>query len=563
MPAAEKPKSRLECKDVIKTLHAHLGRELAKVTGMALAAFPLVMTILAIIEPLRDEGLGGAQVLPLIVITLPLMMSMTLPIAALFAATIVYGRFSHDNELTACKASGISTISVLKPALALGAIVTIVSLVLSSFVIPRMIKLGETVVKADVRSIVYRELQATSGYKLHGQGIIVHADSVNEAENKIRGLVVVHFEDPDNVRVIAAPTALVKFTKNGRKDWVVFQLIRAGMVSGNDFSFIETTADKLTRELPTFLKEEPSWYSWAKLMRTLQDPAENSKIQAKLGEIRQELCHDMMARGIAKVINAGGQYTELKAKQGLFSYQISAPRAAVRKSEKSGKSGTVNLLTSQNGDGRKVEVLVRRRGKPYQRVTANSGSVTAYVSELDDKPFVTIELVDDVSVVSLFGSEADIPQKRPRWTVGQLPVPESLIADAKKIPLREICERAGELTDDENIIAKVTYLKDTAIQQLVGEIRSEMHMRLAYGLSCFLMVAMGAALGLMFRGGQIVTAFALSSIPASLMIIMMLMGKQMVSNRDVPMYLGLMAIWGGVALLLAADAVIYQRLARK
>ena len=47
------------------------------------------------------------------------------------------------------------------------------------------------------------------------------------------------------------------------------------------------------------------------------------------------------------------------------------------------------------------------------------------------------------------------------------------------------------------------------------------------------------------------------------MIIMMLMGKQMVRNRDVPTHLGLIAIWGGVAILLAADTVIYHRLARK
>ena len=42
--------------------------------------------------------------------------------ATLFAATIVYGRFSQENELTACRASGVSTLSVLKPALFMGVV---------------------------------------------------------------------------------------------------------------------------------------------------------------------------------------------------------------------------------------------------------------------------------------------------------------------------------------------------------------------------------------------------------------------------------------------------------
>jgi len=42
----------------------------------------------------------------------PAMTTYSFPIAALFATTVVYGRLSADNELTACKAGGISLISL-------------------------------------------------------------------------------------------------------------------------------------------------------------------------------------------------------------------------------------------------------------------------------------------------------------------------------------------------------------------------------------------------------------------------------------------------------------------
>jgi len=35
--------------------------------------------------------------------------------AALFAATLVYGRFANDNELDACKAGGISLLTLVYP----------------------------------------------------------------------------------------------------------------------------------------------------------------------------------------------------------------------------------------------------------------------------------------------------------------------------------------------------------------------------------------------------------------------------------------------------------------
>ena len=92
---------------------------------------------------------------------------------------------------------------------------------------------------------------------------------------------------------------------------------------------------------------------------------------------------------------------------------------------------------------------------------------------------------------------------------------------------------------------------------------AEIHARFAYGLSCFLLVSMGAAMGLMFKGGQVMSAFTLAVIPASLVIVMVLMGKKIISNPDSPQVFGMAAIWIGVVALLFADVLIYMRLARK
>ena len=64
------------------------------------------------------------------------MTTYSFPVAALFAATMVYGRLSSDNELTGCRAGGISYLSMMSPAFVLGLGVAGVSLLFLCFVVP-------------------------------------------------------------------------------------------------------------------------------------------------------------------------------------------------------------------------------------------------------------------------------------------------------------------------------------------------------------------------------------------------------------------------------------------
>jgi len=541
-------------RDLIKTLHGYLARDLAKVTCLALAAFTLIMTVFAIIEPLRKEGLGAAQALELISYTLPMMMSLTLPVAALFAATIVYGRFSQDRELMACRASGISTLALLKPALVLGGIVTAASLALGSFVTPQMVRLIKTTVKADLRAITYRRLR-TKGY-LHHEDLIIHADNVNEPKDEILGVVVAYTKDPQNVRLVAAPRVRLNFAERGGETYVTFDLRDAVVTSTGEYTMYRLSSHPPeTRKLESLAKEEPSWYDWGKLLRSLKNPEENRQISQKFRQIKKLLCLDMLARAVASSIEAGEAYAGLRDEQ--QSYQVWAGRA-----RPTGEGEVLLEADRRNGRFRPVEVTVFREGRPYQIVTAKSGRITAGYSELSGATLVSIELLDDVSVISLAERSAR-PQHRSRWVVGQLFLPDELRRRAESVPLKHIVTRAGELTRDPKLLRKIRGLRDDAIRKLINKIKAEMHMRTAYGVSCFLMVAMGAALGLVLRGGQVVSAFAITVVPAALVIVMMIMGKQMVSNKDVPAYLGLTAIWTGVAALLAADVVIYALLRRR
>src|SRR5215218_8247821 len=116
-----------------KTLFWYLLKDLLRIFLLASATLAGIMSFGALLRPLTQHGLDAAQVGMILSYFSPAMTTYSLPIAALFATTIVYGRVSADNELTACRASGISHMSIALPALALGLFVALFSLLMLSF----------------------------------------------------------------------------------------------------------------------------------------------------------------------------------------------------------------------------------------------------------------------------------------------------------------------------------------------------------------------------------------------------------------------------------------------
>ncbi|HUT61103.1 MAG TPA: LptF/LptG family permease [Phycisphaerae bacterium] len=548
---------------MLKTLHMFLSRELAKVTLLALVSFTLVMTIFAIVEPLRKQGLATGQVLALFVYTLPVMVSLTLPIAALFAATIVYGRVSQDNELTACRASGISTIALLRPAMLLGLLVTVVSLWLSNFVAPRLAKAGEVAVKANVRGVIAHQLR-TNGYFKHA-AIIVHADEVYPVDDSLvlRGAVLVDCKDPEDVRLGMAEQATLSFHTFENRAYASAAAKNPVGTSTAQYTIGRQHVLPVDAvELPNPIREDPAWYSWDRLIRVLRHPAENADIHRSLIELRRDLGYEMLAREVAMVIGSGQPYTRLASARNRC--EITAPQAA-----QEGK--IVELSSGLDPNGRRVPVRVRLTGERAVRtIEADSAKIEGGWSPRIHAPVASIELRGNVEIrVDELGGSATKPADEPIQTnrevvkVGDLKMPEHLLSAVEKVDPNAIVADVDAFSNSDAIRQRVRDLKEFDIAKLQGKVLAEMHGRVAYGASCFLLVAMGAAMGVLFRGGQIISAFALSVIPAAIVVVLLLMGKEMVANPGVAKPLGLAAIWGGIVALLIGNVLLYARLARR
>jgi hypothetical protein len=106
---------------------------------------------------------------------------------------------------------------------------------------------------------------------------------------------------------------------------------------------------------------------------------------------------------------------------------------------------------------------------------------------------------------------------------------------------------------------------------LSNSVEGELHARASFAVSCFILVAVGCALGMMFRSGNFLTAFALSVMPALLCIALIVTGQHTLENipRGIgpefvnPLRMGIWLIWSGNIAVAAIGLVLLWRLQRQ
>ncbi len=123
----------------MKTLSKYLLRESIGpfLFGLAVITLVLIMDFLVdIMNLIIEKGVKIPLVMELFAVNLAWMLALAVPMAVLVAVLMVFGRLSSDNELTACKACGISYYRLLLPMVGAATILTIVMVWFNDRVLP-------------------------------------------------------------------------------------------------------------------------------------------------------------------------------------------------------------------------------------------------------------------------------------------------------------------------------------------------------------------------------------------------------------------------------------------
>src|SRR5215207_3191068 len=193
------------------TISWYVFKDLLKIFMMTSGALAGIMSFGGLLRPLTQQGLDAGQVSQLLTYFSPAMTAYSLPIAALFAATVVYGRLSADNELTACRASGISHGAVALPALALGLLVALISLLLLSFVVPNSTLKVEKVIYSNIAKLISNRIDRSHQIKFGAATVFAQEAYLPQlsAEDVAKG---------EQQVVLVGPT-IVTYDRPNPNDW--------------------------------------------------------------------------------------------------------------------------------------------------------------------------------------------------------------------------------------------------------------------------------------------------------------------------------------------------------
>jgi len=550
---------------MIGTLQRYVTRELFKTFALTAVGLTLVFTLCGgVMNMIRAEVLSAVQLGHLFARVLPISATLTLPISALYACAIVYGRLAADNEFDACKASGINIQRLLLPALLLSIFTAAFTFSFSNYLIPKLIAQLEAMVRKDLQKIVYQML-STRGYAKYMNYVLyagkteLFDEDPNRQTIHIRQAAFLELEGERLTRCGTAERATVDFITDPETGMPIVQAnlynIRSLDVVRNQFmDFREQPFDPMAIPMQRALK--PKWLTLPQLLYYRDHLVELPSIQRDLRALQRLVRRTLFFKLI---------YGQLTGPEKVFRIRDARVAYEIR-AEQVGQE-----IDSLRPQLRHVTVTERRADGTHRIYKAESCRLDVdRVRGRQGRYALTIRLRGQVTMRDASAPHAKVPVHK-RWSLDPVMLPEKLPGEERILSTEALL---GPLTPGGSFTADLSSLglgprvdrereaeRRTIIKSGL-EISGIIHSRLAFSASSLVILVLAAALGIIFRGGQLLTAFVIAFVPGLLVVVMNIMGRQLTENSGTHL-VGISLIWGGLAVLAAADGVVLWRFLRR
>lgn len=138
--------------------------EFLKVLAVTLVVATVFMIVVGVAKEAMQNGLGLAQIIPLLPYILPEALRFAVPGTTLFAACSVFGRLAATNEIVAVKAMGISPFVLIRPVLIASCLLSFVALWLNDVAVSWGRSGIRRVIIESVEEIAYNTLRVNRSY---------------------------------------------------------------------------------------------------------------------------------------------------------------------------------------------------------------------------------------------------------------------------------------------------------------------------------------------------------------------------------------------------------------
>jgi lipopolysaccharide export LptBFGC system permease protein LptF len=500
------------------------------------------MSLGSIVRPVQEYGVGPRQALHLIGYFLPIGLTFVLPVAALFATALIYGRLASDNELDACRASGVSLLTLIYPGLALAIMVAIANLLLSFYVVPAFVRRAERALKADAKQILFRNIQRRGYYKLPpDERYLIYADQANLQDNTLLGVVVAEVKGDGIKQITAAESAKVNFNPHERFNEVRVTAHNTYQVGPEDEGGVFFEWGSFTAEFGSLLGDSIKFNKIDEMKRIRADLTRFYPIAKLARDIHAQFTTELLAQDIAtKIAGDPNNFYALHSGEKFVEFTASSVAPYEESVELSGEVVVVEFDAAS-----KQRLCTLRCERAVLRIEGDKLAPTLtmdiYNARVEETGYLRMRhiirgLVRPTAVRELFKTGNVLEDIKPN-------VLSSALQKGPSPDLRRLQDKLQR-----------------KIRETLARIEAEIHSRLVFGIGCVSMILIGIGLGIIKKGGHLLSAFGASCVPAAVLIVCIMMGKNITKNLGSQSIPGIALMWGGLVLLSLLAVVLYHRL---
>ncbi len=608
---------------IYRTLHSYILRELLRVFLLTAATLTTVLAFGGTFKPLTKQGVEIGQLMVIVLYLMPAMLAYAIPISALFAAVLVYWRMSTDNELTACRAGGLSFVAIVMPALLLGFAVASVDLVAVNYVVPKFLRLAERSVRADFGQLIVSQIGRQEAVQY--DRLTVSADRAvqlppgpdpNVSVVELYGLAV-RYGNPQPSKTVAATNAAT--TQAATRPVSNKPQPESGMSGGGTYMIVAEKATLTITNLPTEDAVEiqiglsnasgfDAGDAFKRMSGSFREISPNGKpyrfssvfrSKAKFYVFRDLLALDRnpwtfppVAEVLEKIETAFG-YLETSRK--IYEAWTPPPPNGKQKPLVFKQLGTTLYGEGNTSDKGEVRLYA---GKAYFNPDLSPQECVAFTGTKDSpirleqwegatlKSHYTCDVADLVISADEFtgtgvtaalrlrekvlffndeGRDTRGQAKDMAWA-SQLVIPPELKVELKPGELNnagkaELLAMANQSNNPE--FREMGKSASKSITTLSKSILSELNSRGSFAVSCVTLVLFGAALGILMRGQNPLAVFVVGFVPSVILVLLITAGREVTEGPGSKQAVGLSLIWAGNAVLLLLVVGVYAKLLRR
>jgi lipopolysaccharide export system permease protein len=578
--------------------------ELIKLMGLTATIIVVVGAFALALKPFADGRLGALDALRFMMYATVPMLQYAMPFAAGFAATLAYHRLAQDNELTACFAGGISHKMILMPAAILGLACSSVLFLLTDQAIPQLLLRTQELVTRDASRLISAAVEKREALTVtdsRGTRRAIFAEQFTRPDGPppapaydffiLTGVLAVELDPQGKVlKEVAARRADVWLYRRTEESdtgavrgitTVAMRLSETvGSVTGRGVFELANVTQSFP--LPDAMIEDPKYLSWSQMEVVRAKPETMPNLDRRRREMAGALAErrivtsldtDLRDDGQANLRDGAGRTVIIRSAGVQPAVEDGYPLAAIT------RPGTdpVIEISSTLSDG--SIRLQRAKSAVISRAKAvtDAGVSTLDIKLLEVTTTGPRAATDGATAAEAFASDIVGPvQSEETQAAGELseyvlsglvpasdPLPELLklsISEMLALPTEGAAAGGAAAGGSAGPLNRARYNLSHETAEMLREITSKQHERLAASLACVVTIIAGAIMAMRLRDSLPLPVYLWSFIPA-LAALFTIAGGQSVTYRQGNT--GLLLLYGGIAVLTVWTLIQYRKLAMR